>query len=281
MQLKVIPISDEAAPFFMMARCSKCDIDKEASEYYTYYHSTQKKWRTRKVCNVCYYNRKSEYRKRIKKEKIIQPTPVSVSFTPIPTPSIIPTPIPEYKKDGRGRPRLVDDSVFIGMDNKVCYTCQIEKPATEFYIHRRTSKLFTSCKQCDLEREKKEYQQYLEDNAGSDKARRNPGEWSDKFQQENVESFLKLIGWKHNGDHWYKEGVRSGEDGVWERMRGMKKYRKPVTRKAPSFTDKLRTHIEDIIKLRQSGETLLTISGIYNTSIPTLYKVINEYYEKK
>ena len=279
MQLKVIPISDEAAPFFMMARCNKCNLEKEASEYYTYYHSTQKKWRTRKICNSCMYQGKVKYRKRTisrSKTETIQEV-----FQPIPTPTIIPTPIPEYKKETRGRKRLVDDSVFIGMDSKVCFTCQIEKPASDFYIHRRTLKLFTSCKKCDLEKEKKEYNQYLEDNAGSDKARRNPGEWSDKFQQENVEGFLKLIGWKHNGNHWFKEGVRSGEDGVWERMRGMVKYRKPIQKKSSPLINKLRLKVEDIIKLRESGETLRVIADIYSTSIPTIYKVIKEYNEKK
>jgi hypothetical protein len=268
-QLKVIPISDVTAPFFMMARCSKCDIDKEASEYYTYYHSTQKKWRTRKICNSCMYQRKGIYRKRIKST----PTP-----TPIPTPLPV---YPEYKKDGRRGPRLVDESVFIGMDSKICFTCQIEKPANEFYIHRKTLRLFTSCKQCDLLKEKKEYQQYIEDNAGSHKVRKKAGEWVDEYQQENVEGFLKLIGWKHNGKHWYKEGVRSGEDGVWERMRGMIRYRRPITTKKTPILDNLRLQVEDIVKLRQSGKTLKVIAGIYSTSIPTIYKVINEYYAKK
>jgi uncharacterized protein (DUF433 family) len=267
-----------------MAICTKCNIDKEVDQYATYFHSTQNKVRTRRICKSCFNHQKSIYRESIKKEKIIEPTPVSVSFTPIPTPSIIPTPLPEYKKDGRGRPRLVDESVFIGMEDKVCYTCKIEKPASEFYIHRKTLKLFTSCKQCDIDREKKEYQQYLEENGGSDRVKLKPGEWSDKFQQENVESFLKLIGWKHNGRHWYKEGVRSGEDGVWEKMRsGEKKYirKSPVIIKPRPIVQKLRSQIEDIVKLRNEGVSFKELCTIYNTSAPTLSKIINEYYEKK
>lgn len=266
-----------------MAICNKCNVDKEADQYASYYHSTQKKYRTRRVCKSCFNGQKSIYRESIKKEKIIKSTPVSVSFSPIPTPTSIPTPLPEYKKDGRGRPRLVDNSLFIGMDDKVCFTCKIEKPATEFYIHKRTSKLFTSCKQCELDKDKIKYEEYIQDNAGSDKVKLKPGEWTDKYQQENVESFLKLIGWKHNGKHWFKEGVRSGQDGVWERMRGRVKYRKKPDRKnQPSpVLDRLRKQIVDIIKLREDGMTYKKLCDIYNTSLPTIYKVINEYYEKK
>jgi hypothetical protein len=276
--LKVIPISDEATPFLYMARCSKCDIDKEASEYYTYYHSTQKKYRTRKVCNSCFKGQKSIYRESIKKEKIIQPTPIQIPFTPTPTPE----PEFEYRKETRGRKPLGDNSVFIGMEDKVCYTCKIEKPATDFYIHRRTLKLFTSCKQCELDKEKKEYQQYIEENGGSDRVRRYPGQWEDKYQQENVEGFLKLIGWKHNGEHWYKDGVRSGEDGVWEKMRGMKKYRRPNSRKKGSpVKDRLNQQIEEIIQRQKNGASYPELCDIYKVSTPTIRQVIEEYYEKK
>lgn len=255
-----------------MARCSKCDIDKEASEFSTYYHSTQYKLRTRKVCKSCFYLQKKQYKESIKNKKIIDSTPVSVSPTPIPQPT--PTPTPEL---------FVETKVFIDMDidTKVCFKCKIDKPVTDFYIHSQTKKPFARCKECELEMDNERYRQQIEDQGGSDRVRSKCGQWIDEYQRENVEGFLKVIGWKHNGKHWYKEGVRSGEDGVWEKMRGLKKYRKPMTRNSISVTDRLRTQIEDIIKLRESGEKLQTVASIYSTSVPTLYKVINEYYEKK
>jgi hypothetical protein len=248
--------------------CNKCNIDKELDQYYTYFHSVQQKWRTRKICLFCYNYQKRKRRESIKEEKIIEPVPVSVSFTPIPQPTPIPTPEP-----------FVETKVFIDMDTKVCFTCKVEKPITDFYFHRKNNKVFTSCKRCESDKGNREYLQYIQDNGGSDKVRKYAGEWVDSYQQENVEGFLKVLGWKHNGKHWYKEGVRSGEDGVWERMRGMKKYRKPVINKPTPVLDKLRTHVEDIIKLRKEGMDLGKIATIYNSSTPYITRVITEYYE--
>jgi hypothetical protein len=245
--------------------CNKCNIDKELDQYYTYYHSTQQKYRTRKICTICFNQQKRKYRETIKEEKIIEPTPVEIVPTPTPTPE-----------------PFIEPEVFIDMDTKVCYTCKVEKPVTDFYFHKKNNKVFTSCKRCESDKGNKEYQQYIEDNGGSDKVKKYPGQWTDKYQQENVEGFLKVIGWKHNGKHWYKDGVRSGEDGVWERMRGMKKYRRPpATPKKSPVLERLRTHIEDIIKLRKEGMNLSKIGYIYNTSTPYITRVITEYYEKK
>ena len=247
-----------------MAVCTKCNIDKEADQYATYFHSTQNKLRTRKICKSCFNHQKFIYRESIKKEKIIEPVPIKINPTPIPTPE-----------------PLIETEVFINMDTKVCFKCKIDKPVTDFYIHSQTKKPFTRCKKCELDDDNERYRQQIENQGGSERVRSKPGQWIDEYQKDNVEGFLKVLGWKHNGKHWYKDGVRSSEDGQWERMRGMKKYRKPVERNSPTVTDRLRLQVEDIIKLRVAGETLKTIASIYNTSIPTLYKVIDEYYEKK
>jgi len=255
-----------------MIRCSKCDLEKEVDQYATYFHSTQNKLRTRKVCKSCFNKQKSIYRESIKKEKIIESTTLSVSFTPIPQPT--PTPTPQL---------LVNPEVFINMDidTKVCYTCKIEKPLTDFYIHRETKKAFTRCKQCELKIDKDRYEQQLEDNGGSERTKSKPGQWSDRFQQENVEGFLKVLGWEHNGKHWWKEGVR-GDDGVWEKMRGMKRYRAPLrTPKKSPVLERLMVHIEDIIKLRKEGMTFSKLSYIYKTSSPYITKVIMKYYESQ
>lgn len=164
-------------------------------------------------------------------------------------------------------------------ETKMCSRCFEDKPYSEFYIHSQTKKPFSRCKRCELDDDNERYRQQIEDNGGSERVRKYPGQWVDKYQQENVEGFLKVIGWEHNGKHWFKEGVRSGEDGVWERMRGLKKFRKPRMYKEQNASERLKTKVEDIIKLRDAGETFKTISGIYNTSVPTLYKVIKQYYE--
>lgn len=246
-----------------MIRCSKCNLEKEEDQYASYFHSKQNKIRTRRICKSCFNLQKKQYRENLIKEKIIQQDPLYIYSKPV----LTPTPEP-----------LVEPEVFIDMDTKVCSKCFEDKPYSEFYIHSQTKKPFSRCKRCELDGDSERYRQQIEEQGGSDRVRSRPGEWIDEYQRENVEGFLKVLGWKHNGQHWYKEGVR-GIDGVWERMRGMKKYRKPSRHRTAPATERLKSQAADIVKLREAGETLITISGIYNTSIPTLYKVINEYYE--
>jgi hypothetical protein len=250
--------------------CNKCQIDKELNQYYTYFHSTQNKFRTRKLCKSCFNHQKLIYRESIKNKKIIEPDHLKIDLTPIPQPSYIPTPEPLVKTD-----------ILIDMDTKVCFTCKVEKPITDFYIHKKTNRAFTRCKQCELKIDKDRYEQQLEDNGGSERTKSKPGQWSDRFQQENVEGFLKVLGWEHNGKHWWKEGVR-GDDGVWEKMRGMKRYRAPLrTPKKSPVLERLMVHIEDIIKLRKEGMTFSKLSYIYKTSSPYITKVIMKYYESQ
>lgn len=66
--------------------CNICNIDKPVDSFYTYYHSTQQKMRTRKMCKNCYNNKKKNRKvsnfepepinKEIpQQEEIIQPEP--------------------------------------------------------------------------------------------------------------------------------------------------------------------------------------------------------------
>lgn len=52
--------------------CTKCSIDKPVSEFHTYYHSTQKKTRTRKVCKECYKEQQRNIKKRYREIKMKQ-----------------------------------------------------------------------------------------------------------------------------------------------------------------------------------------------------------------
>ena len=45
-----------------MQRCNKCNVEKPLSNFYTYWHSTQQKHRTRKICNFCMNKQKQEYK---------------------------------------------------------------------------------------------------------------------------------------------------------------------------------------------------------------------------
>lgn len=49
-----------------MIRCSKCELLKEDDKFYTYWHSTQQKFRTRKICTECTTKQNNEYKKKMK-----------------------------------------------------------------------------------------------------------------------------------------------------------------------------------------------------------------------
>lgn len=58
-----------------MKICSKCKVEKNYDEYYTYWHSTQQKYRTRNVCLVCTRQQTKEYKLKVKVKNIeIEPT---------------------------------------------------------------------------------------------------------------------------------------------------------------------------------------------------------------
>lgn len=58
-----------------MKICSKCGVERNDDEYYTYWHSTQNKYRTRHVCLVCTKEQVKNYKRKVKVKKIeIEPT---------------------------------------------------------------------------------------------------------------------------------------------------------------------------------------------------------------
>lgn len=72
--------------------CSKCKIDKPIELYQTYYHSTQQKYRTRRVCNSCFNEQRRKYKESIKNKKITQPEVPELEIEVFPTPTPLPEP---------------------------------------------------------------------------------------------------------------------------------------------------------------------------------------------
>jgi transposase len=63
--------------------CTKCKIDKSEDQYYTYWHSTQQSFRTRKICRDCISLQHKQYKERVKKDIISQPDPPELQPEPI------------------------------------------------------------------------------------------------------------------------------------------------------------------------------------------------------
>lgn len=59
-----------------MKICTKCKVERNDNEYYTYWHSTQQKYRTRLVCFYCTREQSKQYKlnRKDKSEVIEEPT---------------------------------------------------------------------------------------------------------------------------------------------------------------------------------------------------------------
>lgn len=191
----------------MDKRCSKCDELKPATEYYTYFHSTQQKHRTRNICQRCVMEGKRKYRESIKEQKIIQPDPLKIVFTPIPVP--IPTPTVE-----------VVNPLSLDPNYKLCRTCQEYKHDDDYYHHNSVStKNYLDCRKCcnirERDRRREERQEELENCGGSEQVKSKVGMWVDEYQKIQTYKVMEILGYIYDEEsgHFLKPGVKELIDG--------------------------------------------------------------------
>lgn len=159
-------------------KCNKCGTEQPDSNFYTYWHSTQQKFRTRRICNTCMYIQKRNYLNK----------PVD--------PEYLKRINPEYKKC------------------EMCNTWKIK--SVDFYLHKNGHTVFKNCKQCQRKRESAERELKLAEKGGSDRVPVKPNEYSDKYQKEQTFQFMLALGWKFNEEsgRWWKPGLRN-ENGLF------------------------------------------------------------------
>lgn len=88
--------------------CNKCNVDQPEENYEQYWHSTQQKFRTRRICRTCISQQKREYKLKIKQKKL------------------------EVVKE----------------PTQACSKCGIEYPVSHYYTTTRTKKPIRKCKTC-------------------------------------------------------------------------------------------------------------------------------------
>ena len=220
--------------------CSKCNVDKQLDQYETYWHSTQQKMRTRKVCKTCYNEQKRIYRETIKMKKITQPVS--------PEPATI-----DYS----------DNPLY-----KQCMDCHKWKlRATEFYTRQTGEVYLNRCKQCEHELEKRKREDYLKENCGSEKVLATPGKFTDIYQKQCTFEFLKELGYIYQEDNnvWIKPGVKEIVDGKIvflkiNKRKNKKHHRRKVTTEI----------IEKIVYLKSKGLNYNEIAYKLNLSNSTI-----------
>ena len=183
-----------------MIKCNKCSIEKENNQYETYWHSTQLKFFTRRICRTCMALQSKMYRERIKMSKI-KPEPPTNGFENV----------PGYKP---------------------CRTCKIWKNIETGYYSQKTGHIFSACRECsrkiDSQKSRERREEHLKENCGANDVRSLPGLYIDKYQEACVCELMNAMGWKYNDNKnlWYKEGYKT-EDGDWVKYnKNLRKYPK-------------------------------------------------------
>lgn len=241
-----------------MKQCTKCKIEKELNQFYTYWHSTQQKQRVRGECNQCFFNK----RKETKLIKLEQSNLIQVSIRP----EIIQPVVLELQPD------LSTDKNY-----KLCRTCQKYLELDKYYNHNsRHSKTYLDCKTCINKKEVQMARErriiHLKENGGSERHFEKPNQWVDEYQKEATYNILKSIGWKLNEDNgiWWKDGIKTN-NGVFINITP-KKDLSFVNYPYTINTDEKKIMFDRAVKLRNEGMTFGKISDEVGMSQATIFK---------
>ena len=254
-----------------MKICSKCKTDKPDDQYYTYFHSSHKKYYTRGVCQDCMKLQAKQVKLRIKERKQLLKDERKKMIELLTEENKVATIVPE----------LIVEDFSINPDYKRCKMCEEYVAITEYYQNKQTGYYHSRCKPCHLKYSSGKlvnyYQEKYRTRGGSEKVMRKAGEFTDIYQEEQVTWLLNLIGWSNDGGVWVKEGIKKVVDGkiVWDKIPTVVKTRKGMTLKCKRTYD-----VERIIDLRRKGLTLLEIAQINGCSKPTIRKILNQANEK-
>jgi hypothetical protein len=243
-----------------MQICSKCGEDKRDDQYYTYYHSRNKKSYTRKVCNQCMLKQGREVKARIKLRKL--------NMTQVPTEQIIVEPVV---------PKLIVEDYSTNPQYRNCTMCLNYKLLIEFYQNKNTGYYHSRCKDCHRNYSNGKlvdyYQEKYKTTGGSERVLPRPGNFMDIYQEEQVSWLLQLIGWDKHGDVWVKKGIKKVVDGkiVWDKIPTKEKVKRVRPNKPKRTYD-----VDKIVQLRNEGMLLREIATLMGCSRPTIKKILTQ-----
>jgi hypothetical protein len=222
-----------------MIRCSKCNVEKTESNYYTYWHSTQQKMRIRKVCNTCFNAQKKKNRESIVVEKIVQPV------TPEP-------PTIDYSNDS---------------NYNQCIKCNKWLELNKFYC-KKGKPYNNICKVCHKIQEREKSMQYKIDNCGAGKVPIKPNKYFNEIQKQSTFDLMLAMGYLYDipTGIWYKPGIKEIYNG------------KPIflnIKKAKSLRRKVTPEVTTVIcELIDKGLSAPQIAIKLELSITTIRKVM-------
>ena len=225
--------------------CNICSTDKPEDKFLKYFHSTQNKWRIRKQCTECYYNRKKEKKRRMVNETIIvQPE------------------VPELQPD-----LSIDYST--NPDYHKCKECEEYLPkATSFYIRADNKVNSNTCKDCQYKKDKAERYEHIQNSGGSEFVFAEPNKYTDEFQKACTFNFMQTLGYLYDEQTgiWTKPGWKEIVDGKPHFLNITSKRRKG---KRLSKEDK-----QKISQLYNEGYSVDVITSTLGISDTTVYRYV-------
>ena len=243
-----------------MKVCSKCKIEKQDDQYYTYWHSTQNKNRTRNICQECIKKQKKEYKAKIRQDKL--------NMMDLPNEQIKPAVIePELQTDlFKGNPLY-----------KFCKNCNQYKLLTEYYVNKGINGYATWCKVCHNTHTRQKqiefYQNKYKNNGGSERVLAKGNSYTDEFQRKQTFWVMELMGWTFNENGiWSKEGIKD-KDNNWMNVKKVPKKKKEYVPRESREYD-----VDKIRELRENGMILSDIAKMMKCSKPTVIKLLKTAY---
>jgi hypothetical protein len=255
-----------------MKVCSKCKVEKNDSEYYTYYHSNFNKHYTRGVCQDCMKLQAKQVKLRIKEQKQLLKEERNKMIDILAQQNISQPAVAE----------LIVEDYSNNPDYKSCTMCAEYKLLEEFYQNKQSGYYHSRCKPCHLQYSSGKLNDYYEEKyktkGGSERVMRKAGDFVDIYQEEQTAWLLELIGWSKDGEVWVKKGIKQVVDGkiVWDKIRP--KEKQIVLRKTRTVITN--EDIKDIVKLRSDGLLIREITKIYKCSSTTIRRILSEAYEE-
>jgi hypothetical protein len=241
-----------------MKICSKCNVSQDEKEYYTYYHSTHKKFYTRHICFTCLRKQSKQYKLKLKEQKkLLEQIPQQEEII---------------------QPVVQELEIKVLEGQRRCTNCKkVKDIKTEFYVKRH--QCISCVREYELTIRRKKDEQYKMENGGSERVPQKPNNYADEYQKGQVTEFLTLLGWKFNSNGvWSKEGFKT-KDKVWEKP--INKFKKIATKnqngneRSPVYHKRL-----ELIELKQNGMTYQKIADIYDISPATVMRIIRDDYAK-
>ena len=243
-----------------MKICSKCNVEQDEKEYYTYYHSPHKKFYTRLICFTCIKKQGKDYRLKLKEQKqLLEQVPQQEK--------IIEPQVPESQQE-----------VLEGQLR--CTICNEIKGIKEYYPKRKQC-IICVRKQENIYRREESLKIKI-DNGGSERVPQTPGVYSDEYQEAQTKEFLTALGWIYDEDTkiWNKPGFK--ENGLFIIIKPKENKRKPgsggVRKKRKSA---VHNNVNEILKLLESGHSYNDVAEFYDCSITLIRKVVNIYRNEK